>query len=148
MLPNFDADGNLPPGIHPATWAEIEDRFGTTEHRRRLLSGLRQAALALKAAGCSMLYLDGSFVTSKDTPNDFDGCWEVSGVKGTLLDPVLLNFDAGRLAQKLKYRGELFPASAQAEVDAPWRTFLEFFQQDKDTGNPKGIVAFDLRTFS
>lgn len=29
-------------------------------------------------------YLDGSFVTSKDTPGDFDGCWEEANVTSTL----------------------------------------------------------------
>ena len=28
MIPEFDISGNLPPGIHPATWAEVEARFG------------------------------------------------------------------------------------------------------------------------
>jgi len=28
MLPSFNERGNLPPGIHSATWDEVEDRFG------------------------------------------------------------------------------------------------------------------------
>jgi hypothetical protein len=105
---------------------------------------LLDAAHSLKAAGCSFLYLDGSFVTAKDHPGDFDAAWETAGVDPTKLDPVLRMFGNGRLAQKLKYGGELFPASARAAAGSPHRTFLEFFQSDKDTGNPKGIVAIDL----
>lgn len=56
-----------------------------------------------------------------------------------------LNFANRRAAQKAKYLGELFPAQVQAESRFPYRIFLDFFQTDKDTGNPKGIVAIDLR---
>ena len=58
------------------------------------------------------------------------------------LAPVLLTFDPGRAIQKAKYRGELFPASIIAGTDG--LSFLEFFQTDKDTGRPKGIIAIDL----
>ena len=81
-------------------------------------------------------------MTSKDIPNDYDACWEEDGVDPALLDPVLLTFDPGRATQKAKYAGELFPASVIA--DAGGLSFLEFFQTDKDTGNPKGIIAIDL----
>ena len=60
----------------------------------------------------------------------------------TILDPVLLTFDPGRVTQKPKYRGELFPASAIAGRDG--FSFLEFFQTDKETGGPKGIIVIDL----
>ena len=96
----------------------------------------------LKSAGCLTVYVNGSFVTSKAVPNDFDACWEAVGVDPTILDPVLLTFDPGRVTQKAKYFGELFPASAFA--DGEGFSFLEFFQTDKDTGRPKGIIAIDL----
>ena len=56
----------------------------------------------LKAAGCRTVYVDGSFVTSKELPNDYDACWEEAGVDPETLDPVLLTFDAGRATQKAK----------------------------------------------
>jgi hypothetical protein len=84
-------------------------------------------------------------VSTKDQPEDFDGCWEPAGVVASKLDPVLLDFSNSRLAQKVKYGGELFPSSARAELQPPRRTFLDFFQCDKQTGKPKGIIAIDLR---
>ena len=96
----------------------------------------------LKSTGCLTVYVDGSFVTSKEVPNDFDAYWEEAGVDPFALDPVLLTFDPGRVTQKAKYLGELFPASIIAGEDG--FSFLEFFQTDKDTVRPKGIVAFDL----
>lgn len=143
MIPPFDpATGNLPPGIHEATWDEFLARYGYTPHRLALLAGLKAALDSLRAAGCRRAYIDGSFSTAKEEPGDFDGCWEVAGVDPNLLDPVLLSFANRRAAQKAKYGGELFPAEGSAD---PFGTrFLDFFQCDRDTGDPKGIVGIDL----
>jgi len=143
MIPGFDDDGNLPAGIHTATWGEIVSRFGTTPYRRGLLNGLRTGIEMLANAGCQMVYLDGSFVSSKPIPGDFDACWESDGVDPNLLDPVILNFANGRAAQKAKYRGEFFIAGIQEQGSG--KLFVEFFQVDKNTGKPKGVVAIDLR---
>lgn len=112
--------------MHAASWTEFVDRFGDTPRRKWLLEGLKAAVDALKRA-----------------PGDFDGCWDVTGVNPNLLDPVLLDFANGRAAQKAKFRGELFPAQLREGMSG--RTFLEFFQTDKATGRPKGIVVLDLR---
>jgi hypothetical protein len=55
---------------------------------------------------------------------------------------VLLDFGAGRTAQKIKFGGELFVASMVEGGTGV--TFLEFFQSSRD-GNAKGIVALDLQ---
>jgi len=143
MIPDFNLDGHLPPGLHNSTWAEFEMRFGWTLHRKKLLSGLKRALESLKAACCQKVFIDGSFVTSKEIPGDFDGCWDVTGVNPYKLDPILLNFDNGRLAQKAKYFGELFPDTLSERSSG--KTFLDFFSIDKVTGNPKGVVVIDLR---
>jgi hypothetical protein len=81
-----------------------------SERRRELLEGLRQALNSLRAAGCCRAYIDGSFVTAKDEPGDFDACWEAGDVDPDLLDAALLNFADRRAAQKARFGGELFPA--------------------------------------
>jgi hypothetical protein len=134
--------GNLPPGIYEATWDELVSAFGSTLEREQLLAGLLRALQALRSAGCRRAYVDGSFVTAKEVPADFDGCWEPQGVDPTSLDPVLLDFGNRRAAQKAKYRGELFIATATA--DPAGTRFLDFFQREKATGDPKGIVAIEL----
>ncbi len=141
MIPPFNADGLLPPGVYWSGWDELSDRFGGNPWRRRLISGLRAALENLASAGCRVVYINGSFVTSKGLPNDYDACWEEAGVDPTALDPVLLTFDPGRATQKARYMGELFPASSIADADG--FSFLEFFQADKNTGRPKGIIAID-----
>ena len=117
-------------------------RFGASDWRRQLATGIRAAVEDLKNAGCLTVYVNGSFVTNREVPNDFDACWDEAGVDPTVLDPVLLTFDPGRVTQKAKYLGELFPASAIASGDG--FSFLEFFQTDMETGGRKGIIAIAL----
>ncbi len=143
-IPELDpGTGNLPPGVHDATWDELVAAFGYNHRRSELLQGLREALESLGRARCERAYIDGSFVTAKTLPGDFDGCWEIAGADPTLLDPELLDFREARAAQKARYGGELFPANAAA--DPAGTAFLDFFQQDRE-GQPKGVVALDPRT--
>ena len=143
MIPPFQPNGYLPPGIHDATCQETADRMGTNPHRTTLLTGLLQALANLRQARSRRTYLDGSFATDKGHPNDFDVAWETTGVDPRLLNPTLLDFSNRRQAQRLTFGGELFPADWEA--DEQGRTFLEFFQTDQEAV-PKGIIAIDLRT--
>jgi hypothetical protein len=127
----------LPPGIHDATVIEVRSRFAFNESRKSLLSGFILGATSLWTAGCTSIYLDGSFVSSKTMPGDFDACWDPIGVDPSALIPELLIFDHKRKAQKAKFGGEFFPSSAPADGHL---TFLEFFQRDRHTGTPKGII--------
>lgn len=132
----------LPPGIHLATLAELELRFASNPKRRVQFGGLVAALTDLRRAGCRRAFLDGSFVTAKPCPGDFDACWDPTGVDRAFLDPVFLTFENNRAAQKAKYHGELFPSTFPA--DRAGTIFVEFFQVDRFTGCPKGIVAIDL----
>lgn len=143
MIPEFNLEGLLPPGIHPCSWADFQKRFGTNSHRINLLEGFKRAVLALRRTGCERVYVDGSFVTSKIVPGDYDACWDRTNVDLNLLDPVLLDFSKGRAAMKAKYLGDWFPA--QMLEGGSGKVFLEFFQKDKTTGNPKGIVMLETR---
>ena len=113
------------------------------------MEGLKAVLFALKAAGCQRVYVDGSFVTAKEHPGDFDGCWDVEGVDVAVLKqiaPTLLDFRDRRKAQKAAYGGEMFLAHTQA--DPFGARFVDFFQRDKETGEPTGIIAIDLRDFT
>ncbi|WOF43874.1 hypothetical protein KNJ79_02655 [Sphingopyxis indica] len=136
----------LPPGIHDTDFAEIEVVFATTPHRQKLFDGLKRAASALAQVGCTVLYIDGSFVTGKDHPGDFDACWDHRGMDLTRLDPVLLTFANKRAAQKKKYFGEMFWAFGPG--NAGGTSFLELFQNDKESGRPKGILRVSLKPSS
>lgn len=139
-LPSFDPEtGYLPAGEHDVAWVEIVDRFGWTSWRRSLLDGLGEAASLLAAAGCQRIWLNGSFVTAKEIPGDFDAVWDDTGIVESRLDPIFFEFSDGRKAQKARFGGELFPNWMNVSSDS---LFSTFFQQDR-TGRHKGIVVFN-----
>ncbi len=142
MVPEFVDIGGpwkvLPPGVHNAKLKEIEARFAISDHRKRLYSGFINGVKALRKAGCRKIFLDGSFITEKPIPADFDVCWDSTGVDPAKLDPVLLDFNDGRKKQKERFYGEFFPASSIADGR---HFFFDFFQIDRHTGNAKGIVC-------
>jgi len=135
-------NGDLPPGVHPAAWSEIEARFGFNARRHRLLEGFRVACEVLRTAGCRLVYLDGSFVTRKEHPGDFDACWDTQDVDDEKLDPVFWDFSQGRAAQKRRFHGEFFPA--QLPEGATGKAFVNFFRTNRISGEAKGIVMIRL----
>jgi hypothetical protein len=146
MIPPFDpTTGNLPTGTHEATWDEVVARYGYTDHRRALLAGLETALRQLRAAGCRRVYINGSFVSAIESPGDFDACWQVEDVDILHLAvsaPALLELRPPRAEQKTLYLGEFFPAEESADLFGT--AFLDYFQRDKRTGEPKGIIVVEL----
>jgi hypothetical protein len=73
VIPPFDESGWLPPGIHTATLAEIEERFGSqSEVRRAQMESLRWMVELAIRAGIRRIILNGSFATAILEPNDVD----------------------------------------------------------------------------
>ncbi len=143
MIPEYDHKGNLPPGIHLATWLEIKERYEYNDARRKQLCGLRSALDNLKSAGCKRAYLDGSFITSKACPDDYDLCWEPKGVDDSRIDQLFIVTRfvlPPRKEQKAKYFGEiLITLNHPAVFDT-----LSYFQLDDRTGDAKGIISINL----
>ena len=117
MILDFDEENKndqghwyLPPGIHEATWNEFCDRLITGLQREKLKQGMEPMLQILRFAGCKSVKIDGSFVTSKLSPNDFDGTWDPKGVDRSRLDPII-DLEQKQL-MKEKYNGELFRQSS------------------------------------
>jgi hypothetical protein len=143
MIPNFITISGcpwrvLPPGVHDATLSEVYQCFVTNQRRKELYDGLELGLGNLFQSGCPQAFLDGSYVTDKPIPGDYEVCWDGRHVDPAMLDPVFLDFSNERAAQKAKYGGEYFP-SAWIETGSG-KTFLDFFQNEKTSGNPKGII--------
>jgi hypothetical protein len=56
----------------------------------------------------------------------------------------VLDFSEDRKAQKARFGGELFPADMATEPAGTH--ILDFFQRDRVSVQPKGIVEIDLET--
>ena len=73
MLPDFDENGNLPPGIHPCDTNELIARFGSGSPEREVeMKELLDFIQWAQAADVQRLVVNGSFVTDKIEPNDVD----------------------------------------------------------------------------
>lgn len=144
MIPEFDENGNLPPGVYFCDWEEFKERFGYTLKRLRMIEGLEEIIEHLKAAGCQNLYINGSFVTSERKPGDFDCCWDRDdGVDIDYLRemaPRILDY-YDSAAQKAKYGGEIYPSDQPVDEST---VSIEFFQRDR-RHNKKGIIGINLR---
>jgi len=128
----------LPPGIHDSDMNEIYSKFVYNQRRKDLFDGFKRGLDNIFLSGCPQVFLDGSYVTEKPFPNDYEVCWDPRFVDPDKLDSVFFVLDNHRQAQKQIYMGEYFPSIlVEGSTGKP---FLEFFQKDKATGNPKGII--------
>lgn len=143
MIPEFDENGNLPLGVHWVEWEEFEEKFNYNYTRQRLIDGLKLAMKYLQEAGSRTIYIDGSYITNKEKPGDYDACWDEEDVDRNYLRinaPTLLNL-YDKQARKAKFRGDIFRLD-ELVGDLGISSF-EFFQCDRYL-NKKGIIAIDL----
>ena len=136
-IPEF-VDGRLPLGIHRATPLEILERFCVTSHKRASLADPLQELISIaQVAGAWALYLNGSFVTAKEDPQDVDAVL----VHAIGFDP------EGPLAGRLRalHRDFEFDIEQVAPNDTETRDHLleQFFATDRD-GNRRGLVEVIL----
>jgi len=134
-------NGQLEPGIYELDLNQVEQEFCFNEHRKRLFEGIKLAIADLQKIGCKYIYLDGSFVTKKILPKDFDLCWDESGIDllaARRTCPEI--FDPGWKFAKFKsrYGGDVVPATVIANQDRGI-SYLAFFMEDRQ-GRDKGII--------
>ena len=135
------ADDALSPGLHWAGIREVRDALVTSYHRSWLFDGFIDACIELRRAGCSRVFLGGSFTTSKQYPGDYDACWDPAGVSAAGLDPLLYNPEL-KLEQKGRYRGEWFIGR---EGNTPESEMYRFISRDTETGSERGMIGIKLR---
>ena len=120
-------------GIHPATLAEIKNRFANSERRMQLFVAMEKVVLMLRSAQCSEIFLDGSYVSTKPEPGDYDLCWDPTGVVPT---KELKRFLQEKRDRKKIHLGDIFPRLPEP----PYFTdHVIEWQTDRDE-NRKGIV--------
>ena len=141
-IPAFRPDGYLPEGLFPATLAQITVRFGASSRRRRFLTiRLKRWVELARATGVSRMFVDGSFVTSKQDPNDIDAVVMLSDdFRHQILNE---DDDALELEDMLLTRQpeELF--AAEDAVD--WEEWIEFFSRTRELDERrKGLVELIL----
>lgn len=121
-----------------ATLTEIKKHFAYNQTRLRLVDALRKVVTMLEKCECMYIYLDGSFITSKAEPKDYDLVWEPTGIVPT---KELKEFLKERDRRKEKYLGDII-----VRYPEPPFHFDHFYQwqMDKD-GNAKGIICIVVK---
>ena len=84
MLPEFNSEGLLPAGDYPLTLGQLKNSLLVNgpiqgypdwdrEWRSTLVNNLEVMVKELWGVGIGEIFIDGSFVTDVDHPNDIDG---------------------------------------------------------------------------
>jgi len=143
VLPDFTPDGDLPAGVHVASWQEFQERFGRPTSRRVWLSSRLEAllGLAVKTGKLRRIFVWGSFVTTKPSPKDLDILlimdedFEVEQIE--LAAQAVFN----SLRAKLLFESDVFwtRASISDEVLQLW---LDTYQTSRDF-RKRGIVELE-----
>jgi hypothetical protein len=145
MIPEFTEDGLLPPGIYQTDFEDLEGKMGWSRRRLALLDGLESALELMAANGVMRVYLDGSFVTDKDRPNDIDGCYDLeestTAEELEALTPIFPPSPDNRAKAKELYGVDFFPAAA-TELGSG-QPFLQFFQKDRQ-GRERGVLVLEV----
>jgi hypothetical protein len=88
--PDFNEDGDLPPGIYRASLAEVIEHFGQNTPQRQIMAHRLEHiyTLAIGTGYLARFIIFGSFVTAKPHPGDVDvfllmeNTFDVSRVSG------------------------------------------------------------------
>ena len=139
MIPEFNKYGNLPAGIYKSSITCIENKFGISSEKRILLFNNYQIFLELLSPfkkKIKRIILDGSFVTSKESPGDID-CIVIIENKFRFAPEIVKKLcDSKKL-----YNIHLFMFE-EKNIES-YRKILNFFSKDRDL-KPKGIVEVIL----
>jgi hypothetical protein len=144
VLPELTDAGELPPGVHVASWEEIQSRFCGSSLRRVWLSGRLRKLLDLAATNGKLrrVFIWGSFVTAKVAPKDLDillimdADFEVDEIAA----PAQAVFDSVRA--RLLFESDVFWARAsigQKVLDL----WLDTYQTSRSF-RKRGIVELEL----
>jgi len=139
MIPKFNKYGNLPAGIYKSSMTCIEKIFGTNSEKRISLFKDFHNFLELITpfkTNIKHLILDGSFVTSKETPGDTDCIMLIKN--NTSFPPEIVD---ELVSSKNLYNMHLF-IREERNIEK-YRKILKFFSKNRDL-KPKGMIEVIL----
>lgn len=146
-IPELNEEGFLPEGLHDCKLDEIGARFGqfqVNDRRVRLFENLcalveeqRQAGLAIE------LIVDGSFVTSKPSPEDIDLVIVLPAGYVLPADTLPFRYNAiSKASLRRRYAFDIFMVAAQSQA---YEQQVAYFQQLKfEPTRRKGLLRIKL----
>ena len=147
-LPLFRSDNWLPEGHYTTDWEEITSVFGGVagSKRAQVLANLLEWRDSVRAKGLAgLLILDGSFISAKADPGDFDTIFIMDmGVETILAQDMEAALLVNYVYCKQHGWGDIFVFSEEAVRKFPHMCRLDGFDHDKITKQPKGVVEVQL----
>lgn len=157
MIPKFDKNGYLPPGIHESILDEFKIRFvedmGKSLTRGDIFDGYMNYCRELSSLDVAIKqWVDGSFTTAKVNPNDIDMVSHIDALKicsrqhYDQVSRLLKNRD--RLKSKYKcdpYMIFIYPPGHDLHDETiKWTKYWKnCFGRDREK-KPKGMIEFAL----
>lgn len=160
MIPDFDSNGNLPPGLVVISIKEFKKHyvldFVGSSTRNKVFNGYIKYCRKLNILEVAIKqWFNGSFTTNKINPNDIDFVTHIDATKADELDEIgqkmFLDLH-DRKQMKSKYLCDIFEPifvypkeqpdlfkSTVNEIDF----WLKYLGQDRNK-NPKGIIEVNL----
>jgi hypothetical protein len=140
-IPRFNAYGLLPPGFHLATMTELQKQLGFSPKRHSLIEeGLKHVAQQLLAIRIRYLFIGGSFVTDKLSPDDLDGY-----VLAPLGSSAYRGIVERQEVWRVRYRMDIYPAATDIEGYGSQAYWEEWFgRTPEELPLSKGIVKLFL----
>jgi hypothetical protein len=145
-IADLDENGFLPPGLHPASMAEIRERFGrfqSTDQRVQLQKSLEDFVNEARDSGLvSAIIVNGSFTTGKAAPSDIDLIVILRSVADFSAD---LRPDHYNVLSARRVKGR-YPFDVRYALESPETLdpLVDFFAQVKGQGLRKGMVKVVL----
>lgn len=138
---SFNNDGLLPEGVHEIDLDDFKELLGFNYKRRDMIDqGLIPFLKELKPFNVQKVYIDGSFVTQKENPDDIDG-YAVTESTRPLFEFIACNGDRWRE----KYRVDFYPVLSDISGDCSEDYWQQFFSNtSSDVSKKKGFIALKI----
>jgi hypothetical protein len=159
MIPDFDANGNLPSvGLIRPTIQEFEARFANANAekvRKEIYEGYKKYCNSLICLGAvSIQWIDGSYTTTKAAPNDIDLVVHFDGMRihnnVDLQNHFKKLVDGNEMKRLYRCHPQFVLVYPKSEPDLysyyllRYNYWLKWFSRDRE-GNKKGLIEFDLQ---
>ena len=139
MSLNFNTKGNLYQTVE-LTYEEFNQHFGTNQRRMEQIKNALSFFRIFHSCGCQAVYVDGSFVSKKEYPEDINLCFDLTGVDAENIEREFPQFfDVKEIARIYKH--------LQCHIfyfDETYKRLFNLLSEDRD-GNPKGFVKLNLK---
>lgn len=143
-IPHPLPSGDLPAGLHQATWGEVTTRYAHGARRADLTGQLGRALGVMQQAGVEQAMVGGSYVGAKLAPGDVDMA-VLPRRDGQLINMRKLERAISQVAPDVHiYSANHLVTNAPELGKQPGVSFLEFFQTSRSGAARGGLLLRPL----